>query len=158
MLQTMNFKADNMAFSSTEMSLTYRNTQRPEERTAITASSDAYFFLKPYYGMDIELKEKSFAVYVNQSNQVIGVYKISEGGLCSTVIDIRLVLSIGLQTLATGIIIAHNHPSGHLRPSSADREITKKIKQAASLVDIRLLDHIIMSDYSYYSFADEGTL
>ena len=85
-------------------------------------------------------------------------YQLSKGGIKGTIADVRLILSVALKTLATGLILVHNHPSGNLKPSEADKHITSKIRQAAKLLDIELIDHIIISSEGYYSFMDEGVL
>ncbi len=97
-------------------------------------------------------------IYLNTAGLVIGSYQFSTGGLTGTIADVRLILSIALKTLATGIILAHNHPSGNLTPSEADKLITNKIQQAGKLMDIKVLDHIILSFDGFYSFIDEGIL
>lgn len=89
----------------------------------------------------------------------MGVYEASKGGITGTVVDVRLILSVALKSAATGIILAHNHPSGNLQPSENDKSITRKIEQACSLLDIKLLDHLIICpEKSFLSFADEGLL
>jgi DNA repair protein RadC len=124
----------------------------------VTSSSDAYLILKEHYPENqIALKEYFVVMYLNQANRVIGVQKLSIGGLTSAVADVRLIFGTALKAAASGIIISHNHPSGNLRPSHADKLITEKIKEAGKLLDIQLIDHIIISnDYQYISFADEG--
>ena len=92
------------------------------------------------------------------ASKVIGSYQLSTRVFKGTIADVRLILSIALKTLATGIILAHNHPSGNLTPSEADKLITNKIKQAAKMMDIKVLDHLILSNDGYYSFTDEGIL
>ena len=97
--------------------------------------------------------------YLNGANRLLGIYEVSKGGITSTVVDIRLILSVALKSAATGIILAHNHPSGNLQPSIQDKDITKKIQEASKLLDLTLFDHlIVISDSAYYSFADEGQL
>ena len=105
-----------------------------------------------------DLKEYFFVLMFNSGNLTIGFLKVSEGGISGTVVDNRLIFATALKCLATGIILVHNHPSGVLRPSSQDIEATTKIKSAAKLFDLRLLDHIILSSDSYFSFSDEGIL
>ena len=96
---------------------------------------------------------------LNQANKLIGYTTISEGGLTSTIVDVRVVMQTALVSNATAIILAHNHPSGNTRPSGQDDSLTRKIKSACELMDIRLLDHIIVTPYdSYYSYNDEGRL
>ena len=93
----------------------------------------------------MELKEQVYVILLNQSSHVIGIAKISEGGLTSTIIDIRLILCIALYSLAVGIVLCHNHPSGTLKPSTCDEQLTEKLKQGASLLDIRVLDHVVLT-------------
>ena len=93
---------------------------------------------------------------LNSSNTILGVYDVSKGSINSTVIDLRLVLSVALKCLASSIILVHNHPSGNINPSEQDREFTKKIKSACKFLEIQLFDHIIITRYDYFSFADNG--
>ena len=97
-------------------------------------------------------------MYLNACHNVLGIYTASKGGITGTIADIRLILGVALKTASTAIIIAHNHPSGNLQPSKADETLTQKLKNAAGLLDVNLLDHLIISDAGYYSFADEGVL
>jgi DNA repair protein RadC len=98
-------------------------------------------------------------VYLNRSNRILGIYKASKGGMTGTVADPRLILSIALKTAATSFIISHNHPSGSLKPSLADEELTGRLKEAAKFMDIKLLDHLIVEpNGTYFSFADEGLI
>lgn len=102
--------------------------------------------------------EEFWALYLSRSNQIIDKVRISTGGTAGTVIDNKIILKQGIEKLANGIILAHNHPSGNTQPSQNDERITKKIKAAGELVDITILDHIIIGDKNYYSFADNGIL
>lgn len=106
----------------------------------------------------IEMLEEVKILLLNKSNKVLGVYDLSKGGISSSIIDVKIVLSIALKTLSSGIIIVHNHPSGNLSPSKADIDITEKLKSACNLMDIRVFDHLIISKDNYYSFADDGLL
>lgn len=107
----------------------------------------------------IGYKETFKVLLLNNSNKIIGYSTISEGGLTSTIVDVRMILQTALVCNATSIILTHNHPSGNPRPSGHDDNLTKKIKSACELMDIRLLDHIIVTPYhSYYSYNDEGRL
>lgn len=126
----------------------------------VTSSSDAYRILKEYYPEDqIALKEYFVVMYLNQANRVIGVQKLSIGGLTSAIADVRLLFGTALKILATGIVISHNHPSGNTRPSLQDRNLTKQVKEAGKLLDIKLLDHLIITpDDQYISMADNGDL
>ena len=126
----------------------------------VTSSSDAYEILKEHYPENqIALKEYFVVMYLNQANRVIGVQKLSVGGLTSAVADVRLLFGTALKVLATGLVISHNHPSGNIRPSLQDRNLTKQVKEAGKLLDIKLLDHLILTpDDKYISMADNGDL
>jgi DNA repair protein RadC len=102
--------------------------------------------------------EEFWILYLNRSNKVIDRNKLSQGGISGTVTDVRIVMKRAIECLASGIIVCHNHPSGNLNPSESDSKITQKIKEAGNLMDIQLLDHLIISDKEYYSFADNGLL
>jgi DNA repair protein RadC len=104
------------------------------------------------------LHEEFWILFLNRSNRVINRMKLSQGGVSGTVTDVRMVMKKAVEYLASGIIICHNHPSGNLSPSEADSKITQKIKEAGNLLDIQLLDHLIISDKDYYSFADNGLI
>jgi DNA repair protein RadC len=104
------------------------------------------------------LHEEFWILFLNRSNKVISRMKLSQGGISGTVTDVRLVMKKAIECLASGIIVCHNHPSGNLNPSESDTKITQKIKEAGNLMDIQLLDHLIISDKDYYSFADNGVL
>jgi DNA repair protein RadC len=141
-----------------EIQVTYRPAI--SNKPIIKAALDAYVVLNEFFPEDlIGLKEMFIVAYLNRSNRVIGVYEVSSGGITGTVVDIRLLLGTALKIAATGIILAHNHPSGNLQPSNADLGLTKKIKQAASNFDIELVDHLIVTwENKYYSMADAGEL
>jgi DNA repair protein RadC len=125
----------------------------------ISNSQEAFNILETLFPQEtICLQEQFVVLYLNRANKVLGSYQLSKGGLTGTVADVRLILSVALKTLASGLILAHNHPSGNLKPSEADIGLTKKIKQSAKLMDIELLDHIIISNEGYYSFVDDGIL
>ncbi|WP_395804172.1 RadC family protein [Daejeonella sp.] len=125
----------------------------------VNSSNAAFDILKKLFPQEtICLQEQFVVLYLNRANKVLGSYQLSKGGLTGTVADVRLILSVALKTLASGLILAHNHPSGNLKPSEADIGLTKKIKQSAKLMDIELLDHIIISSEGYYSFIDDGVL
>jgi DNA repair protein RadC len=102
--------------------------------------------------------EEFWLLLLNRSNTVIHKTKISQGGIVGTVVDVRIILKLALEKLATGIAVCHNHPSGNLFPSTSDVETTRKLREACQTVDIAFLDHLIVSGNKYYSFADEGTL
>jgi len=101
----------------------------------------------------IEYQEQVKLVLLNRVNKVLGIYDVSKGGTASAVIDLKIILAIALKCNAHGIALLHNHPSGNLRPGDADKRLTKKLKDACKLVDLVLLDHLIITKESYYSFA-----
>ena len=106
----------------------------------------------------LQMQEEAKILLLNRNNKVLGIYSLAKGGLTSCIVDVRIILSIALKTLATGIILFHNHPSGNLKPSQADLDITKKLKQSCDLLDISFLDHLIITKDNYFSFADEGLI
>ena len=125
----------------------------------VTCSEDAYKYLLPTYKEGTICYKKYFKVlFLNQSNQVLGYILISEGGITDTTVDVRVILQAALLTNSVAIILAHNHPSGNTKPSRQNMEITKQVKDAARLMRITVLDHLILTDAGYYSFADEGEL
>ena len=129
------------------------------DRPLIITSSDAYEVFKHYWDEGkIELIEEFKVLFLNRSNRVLQIFAASSGGITSTVADPRLILAAALKLGACSIVLGHNHPSGSLKPSRADEELTQKIKYAAQFHDIRVLDHVIVCSDSYYSFADEGLL
>lgn len=122
----------------------------------ISLSKDAFEILNVHLA-DLP-HEEFWTLYLNRKNDVIHKERISVGGLTGTVADVRIIMKKAIQLLATGIIIAHNHPSGNLRPSKADKQLTKNIKEACKILNIVLFDHIIIGYQEYYSFSDEGEL
>lgn len=126
------------------------------EKPTITCSKDAYEVIKP------ELLDLAYEVFwvllLNRANQVIKKCQISSGGISGTVADPKIIFKVALESMCSGIILVHNHPSGNLKPSNADITLTKKVKEAGSLLEIPVLDHIIFTDKGYLSFADEGMM
>ena len=106
----------------------------------------------------IEYRESMKLVLLNRANKVLGVYNLSEGGIDGTYCDVRQILQIALLSNASGVIMSHNHPSGNTTPSIADEKLTTQVKQACDIMNIRLLDHLIVTLESYYSFTDEGLI
>jgi DNA repair protein RadC len=137
-------------------STTVNKTEFKESQ--ISNSNDAYQYIRQFYGHDIHIYESSFILLLNRANKVTGYAKISQGGICGTVVDIRIILKYCVESLCCNVILAHNHPSGALRPSGQDIEITKKIAQSLKLMDISLFDHIILTAESFYSMADNGDI
>jgi DNA repair protein RadC len=122
----------------------------------IRSSKDVFDLLCPVLS-DLP-HEEFWILFLNRSNRVINRMKLSQGGVSGTVTDVRMVMKRAIENLASGIIIGHNHPSGNLSPSESDSRITQKIKEAGTMMDIQLLDHLIITDKDYYSFADNGLL
>ena len=131
-------------------------TEFPKEK--ITSSESSAKFIKMFYGDDIGIFESCFILLLNQSNDTIGYAKISQGGITGAIIDIRLIAKYAIESLATSVILAHNHPSGSLNPSQSDIGSTKKVKDGLVLLDIKLLDHIILTEEGYFSLADNNLL
>ncbi|MBK9632894.1 MAG: JAB domain-containing protein [Saprospiraceae bacterium] len=122
-------------------------------------SADAEKILRYNWSNDMELIEEFNVLFLNRANNVKGILRLSRGGLTGTVADPRILFGAALKGLASAIIASHNHPSGTLKPSSQDIELTKKLKEIGKLHDIQLIDHIILAPHSgFYSFADEGML
>ncbi len=126
------------------------------ESPKIRSSNDVYSIFNPLLA-DLT-HEEFWLLYLNRSNKILSRHKLSQGGISGTITDVRLIIKKAIELLASSIIICHNHPSGNLDPSEADTRITQKIKEAAGYFDISLLDHIIVTDNGYYSYADNGAL
>ncbi len=128
-------------------------------RNKITSSDKAFeIILNSWDKNTIELQEEFKVLLLNRANIVLGIYPLSKGGVVGTVVDVKLIFGVALKCNASGMILCHNHPSGNLKPSKQDIEITKKIKQCSELFEISLLDHLIISNFGYYSFSEEGNL
>lgn len=144
---------------ASEIELIYKSKVKASERPRIESSYSAFeVALKAWDENKIELLEQFKVLMLSNNNRVLGVLEISSGGITGTVVDIRLLFAALLKSKSTAMILVHNHPSGKLQPSDADKQITQKIKQASQILDIALLDHLIITSESYYSFADEGVL
>ena len=128
-------------------------------KAKIKSSNDAAQIFKQIWDVDsLEIYESVICLFLNRANNTIGWFKVSQGGLSGTVIDNKLILSTALKCLASSIIIAHNHPSGNTQPSQADVSVTTKLKTACQTLEISLLDHLIITEESFYSMADEGVI
>jgi DNA repair protein RadC len=133
-----------------------REASQQTEKTPVKSSESVFRFFHPLLG-DLD-HEEFWLLMLNRANRVLGRFKVSQGGLSGTVIDTRIILKKALDNLASSIIVCHNHPSGNNQPSDADVKITEKLKKAAEMLEIKLLDHVIIADKSYFSFADEGLI
>ncbi|MDT0642209.1 JAB domain-containing protein [Zunongwangia sp. F363] len=143
-----------------EISIKYRGNLKVKEAPKISSSLCAKELLFSQWNKDhIALHECFKVMLLNNANRVKGIFEVSTGGITGTLVDVRIVFAVALKSLTTAIIIAHNHPSGTLKPSENDKRLTRKIKSAGEFLDIKLLDHLIITpDGSYFSFADEGIL
>ncbi len=140
-----------------ELLVSYSSNISSEQK--ISNSKDSYDIAMNLWNLStIQIQEEVKVVLLNDALMVLGFYSLSKGGISSSIVDIRLVLSVALKAIATGIILVHNHPTGTLKPSKADLDITKKLKSACDVMGINLLDHLIISKENYFSFADEGLL
>lgn len=140
-----------------EIKVSYSNTN--PDRVQVTNSQKMFEVIMKHWDLDIlEYQEQVKVILLNRANIVLGIYELSKGGISGTVVDIRIILGVALKCNASTIILVHNHPSGKLVPSEPDKAITKRLKEACNLLEVYLLDHLIISKFGYYSFADEGTL
>jgi DNA repair protein RadC len=158
--QLMNFKGIGEAKAiSIAAALELGRRRRGEEaleKKKITSSQSVFELMQPIIG---ELQHEEFwIIYLNNSNKVLQTSQLSKGGITGTLVDVRIVLKNALEVGATGIILAHNHPSGTLKPSEADKQLTNKLKLASESLDIKVLDHLIVTEKAYFSFADENLL
>ena len=140
-----------------EVQITYKSAVKSADRIKITCSQDANNALRIFWE-SFEHVEYAYLLLLNRQNQLIGRYFLAKGGISGAVIDIRVIFQVALKANATSIMLAHNHPSGNLEPSDADRKITHQLKDAGKILDIPLLDHIILTAEGYLSLADDGYL
>jgi DNA repair protein RadC len=133
-----------------------RRSEEALEMKKISASNSVFELMQPIIG---ELPHEEFWIlYLNNSNKILQKVQLSKGGITGTLVDVRLVLKTALQFGAVSLILTHNHPSGTLQPSQADKQITQKLKNAGESLDIKVLDHVIITEKAYFSFADESLL
>ncbi len=131
-----------------------RKDSEPKKREKIVVSTDVYDLMRPHL-WDAP-REEFWVILLNRANEVIKTEKMSEGGVAGTVVDPKLIFKAALDYLASAIILVHNHPSGNLKPSQADLQLTKQLKEAGKFLEINVLDHVIFADNGFYSFVDEG--
>lgn len=125
----------------------------------LTSSKAVFDFIIENWDLStIQLYEEFKVIYLNRHNNVLGVYTISRGGIAGTVVDPKLVFAVALKVAASSLILVHNHPSGNVQPSEADKSITKRLRQAGDLLEVNVLDHLIVTAESFYSFSDECRL
>ncbi len=145
-------------YGLSEIEVSYKPTKLKFDPEKIGSSSDVYKLFYSFFANHMEHREAFYCLYLNRQNQPLGIFQASIGGVTGTVVDPKLIMQIALKSHACNLILAHNHPSGNLKPSDADIDLTKKIKNACDFMDISLLDHIILTEDSHYSFADEGKI
>jgi len=149
----------NRFFQVAEVELIYKSKVKASLRPKITSSKDAFRIFRDSWDENkIGLCEQFKVMLLNRANKVLGIYETSTGGITGTVADPRLVFALALKAGAVSLILAHNHPSDNLEPSKADEELTHKMSEAGKFLDIKVLDHLIITEEAYYSFADSGLL
>jgi len=143
-----------------EIKISYKEKTKILKSDVIKSSADvAKLLFKDWDSDTIGLQESFKVLLLNNSNKVKGIYQISQGGITGTLVDLRILFAVVLKSLSVGIILAHNHPSSKLQPSETDKQLTRKIKKAADFLDIKVLDHLIITpNGNYYSFSDNGLL
>lgn len=141
-----------------EIELSYKPMIEPDERYKIHSSLSASNVFRKIWAPDMNIRESSYILLINQPGHVIGWHRVCAGGIRSTVVDIRLIFGMALKSMATKLIIAHNHPSGELMPGIVDKQFTEKIVAAGKLLEIEVLDHMILTNEGYFSFMEKGLI
>ena len=141
-----------------EVELSYKCHKKPADRLKISDERDVYSLARSLLEDRIEHLEEMYMVLLDQALKVLGVALVSKGGVCNTVVDLRIIFQTAILANASRIILVHNHPSGNLKPSLQDDKITKRVYQVASIIGIELTDHLIISEEDYYSYAIEGRI
>ncbi|HZL09819.1 MAG TPA: JAB domain-containing protein [Prolixibacteraceae bacterium] len=146
-------------FNSTlcEIEISYKPKYKASELPKVVTSGDAYVCLKDVFP-SLDYREYFYILCLNRNNKVLGYCQISAGGISGTVADVRMIMQTALKSNACSLILSHCHPSGNLQPSEADKDLTKKIREAGKVLDIAILDHLILTSETYFSFADEGLM
>jgi DNA repair protein RadC len=152
----MLFKKENQARTIDFVSLKREKTDF--EQKEILSAEEAEQYIRQFYHDDISIYESFFLLLLNRAKKTIGYVKVSQGGTAGTVADLKIICKYCLDCLASGVIIAHNHPSGNLKPSDPDIEITERVKKALKVFDVELYDHIILSTEKFFSFANNGII
>lgn len=142
-----------------EIELSYKSKVKASSRPKVSNSKDAYnLLIRQWDRSKLEFVEQFKILLLNRGHKAIGEYEVSTGGSTATIADPKLIFAAAIKTNATGIILAHNHPSGNATPSEADISLTKKIVAAGALLEITVLDHLIITSEGYYSLADDGLM
>ena len=145
-------------FNIPEITVSFKDNVKSSERAVVKNSADAAKILAVAYKDCMEHHEEVYVLFLNRANRVLGISCIAKGGINETIVDIRIVLQTALKVSASAIMLSHNHPSGSSQPSSGDLALTKKIQLGCEAIGIQMIDHLIMTEESYMSFADEGLL
>lgn len=147
-------------YSIVRESKTVYSTDPTAKRFKITEANAAQLIIRQLIGESMEVQECFYIMLLNRANQVLAVQRLSTGSQSGCVVDIRVILKASVDLLAHGVLMFHNHPSGNLKPSQADKEVTKKCKDMLEIIEIKLIDHIILSpfDNQFYSFANDSAL
>jgi DNA repair protein RadC len=138
--------------------VTLKKNKSDFPKVKLDKPEDVVKFIRNFYHDDIGIYESMFLLMLNRAHNTVGFAKISQGGIAGTCVDIKIIAKYAIESLSSGVIICHNHPSGNLTPSNSDKEITEKIKKTLNIFECRLHDHIILTEEGYYSFSDEGFL
>lgn len=142
-----------------EIEIKYTPATKKQDRVKITSSYDAYRAFLSCWSKDIiELQEEFKVMLLNKANEVIGVSILSKGGMSSCIVDLKLLFAVVIKSASSNIILAHNHPSGNLKPSEADKRLYEKVKKVSEYLDIQVLDNMIITKEDFYSFADRGLI
>jgi DNA repair protein RadC len=145
-------------FKIPEITISYKDNVKTSEKAVVTSSQDAAKILSVAFENCMEHHEEVYVLFLNKACRVLGISNVSKGGIDRSTIDIRIILQTALKSSCSSILLAHNHPSGSIRPSSDDLAMTKIIQKGCEAIGIKFLDHVIMSEENYCSFADEGLL
>ena len=144
---------------ASEVEIVYKTKVKAAERPQVNSSLEAYkVLLQAWEKGKIDLVEQFNILLLCRANKVLGIHRVSSGGITATIADPRLIFIAALKARSVSIVLCHNHPSGSLEPSRADQELTQKLKEGGKLLDIKVMDHLIITSENYYSFADEGIL
>lgn len=145
-------------FSIPEIIVSYKDNVKASERFVVKNSLDASMIFAEAHKNCMEHHEEVNVLFLNRANRVLGIACIGKGGLDGTVVDIRIILQTALKTNSSGVMLSHNHPSGSQKPSQQDIQITQNLKEGCKAVGLQLIDHLIITEEGYLSFADEGLL
>ncbi len=140
-----------------EVEISYSSKIKASDRFKVCSSEDAMLAFRSVWP-NMDHIEYSYVLLLNRRNGVLGAHQLSKGGMTGAIIDLRVIFQVAIKCCATSIILAHNHPSGNLNASDADRQITRKVAEAGKILDITLLDHLILTSESFHSMADNGEL